>query len=83
MATGAARYDLDRFGAGAFRATPRQDDVMIVAHGDAGLIDGQPYWKCGSYAQMPEPKFVISMGWLCDLRWAILGPRLSRAKGRR
>ena len=31
MATGAARYDLDRFGAGAFRATPRQADVMIVA----------------------------------------------------
>ncbi len=31
MATGAARYDLDRFGAGAFRATPRQSDVMIVA----------------------------------------------------
>ena len=31
MATGASRYDLDRFGAGAFRATPRQSDVMIVA----------------------------------------------------
>ena len=31
MATGASRYDLDRFGAGAFRATPRQADLMIVA----------------------------------------------------
>src|SRR5215216_3862605 len=31
MATGAPRYDIDRFGAGAFRATPRQSDLMIVA----------------------------------------------------
>jgi NADH-quinone oxidoreductase subunit B len=31
MATGASRFDLDRFGAGAFRATPRQADLMIVA----------------------------------------------------
>jgi NADH-quinone oxidoreductase subunit B len=59
MATGAARYDLDRFGAGAFRATPRQSDVMIVA--------GTVTIKMASrirrlYAQMPEPKFVISMG---------------------
>ena len=31
MATGASRFDLDRFGAGAFRATPRQADLMTVA----------------------------------------------------
>ena len=31
MAASASRYDLDRFGAGAFRATPRQADLMIVA----------------------------------------------------
>src|SRR5687768_10200883 len=31
MAVGASRYDLDRFGAGVFRPSPRQSDVMIVA----------------------------------------------------
>ena len=59
MATGASRYDLDRFGAGAFRATPRQSDLMIVA--------GTVTHKMGIrikrlYEQMPEPKFVIAMG---------------------
>src|SRR6202165_4220045 len=59
MATGAARYDLDRFGAGAFRATPRQADLMIVA--------GTVNYKMASrvrrlYNQMPDPKFVIAMG---------------------
>jgi len=59
MATGASRYDLDRFGAGAFRATPRQSDLMIVA--------GTVTHKMGErikrlYEQMPEPKFVIAMG---------------------
>lgn len=59
MATGAAKYDLDRFGAGAFRATPRQADVMIVA--------GTVNYKMASrvkrlYDQMPDPKYVIAMG---------------------
>ncbi len=31
MAVGAAHFDIDRFGAGAFRASPRQADLMIVA----------------------------------------------------
>lgn len=59
MATGAAKFDLDRFGAGAFRATPRQSDVMIVA--------GTVTYKMAPrlkrlYDQMPEPKYVIAMG---------------------
>jgi NADH-quinone oxidoreductase subunit B len=59
MATGASRYDIDRFGAGAFRASPRQADLMIVA--------GTVTYKMGSrlrrlYNQMPSPKFVIAMG---------------------
>jgi NADH-quinone oxidoreductase subunit B len=59
MAAGASRYDMDRFGAGAFRATPRQADLMIVA--------GTVTYKMGSrvrrlYNMMPDPKFVIAMG---------------------
>ncbi len=59
MAAGASRFDLDRFGAGAFRATPRQADLMIVA--------GTVTYKMASrvkrlYNQMPEPKYVMAMG---------------------
>lgn len=59
MATGAAKFDIDRFGAGAFRATPRQADLMIVA--------GTVTYKMAArvrrlYDQMPEPKYVIAMG---------------------
>src|SRR5471032_3506261 len=59
MATGASRYDIDRFGAGAFRATPRQADLMIVA-GTVNLKMAERVRRL--YNQMPDPKFVIAMG---------------------
>ena len=59
MAAGAGDYDLSRWGMEIFRASPRQADLMIVA--------GRVSQKMGPvlrqiYDQMPEPKWVISMG---------------------
>jgi NADH-quinone oxidoreductase subunit B len=59
MAAGASRFDMDRFGAGIFRATPRQSDLMIVA-GTVSMKMAPVVKKV--YDQMPEPKWVISMG---------------------
>ncbi len=59
MATGAAKYDIDRFGSGPFRATPRQADLMIVA----GTVTHKMAPRVKRlYDQMPEPKYVIAMG---------------------
>jgi len=59
MATGAAHYDLSRFGMEIFRASPRQADLMIVA----GRVSNKmaPVLR-QVYDQMVEPKWVISMG---------------------
>ena len=59
MATGASRFDLSRFGMEVFRASPRQADLMIVA----GRVSQKmaPVLR-QIYDQMPEPKWVISMG---------------------
>jgi NADH-quinone oxidoreductase subunit B len=59
MATGSARYDISRFGFEAFRPSPRQADLMIVAgtitHKMAPLVKRL-------FDQMPEPKYVLAMG---------------------
>ncbi len=58
MAAGAARWDLDRFGI-LFRPSPRQSDLMIVA--GTVTLKMAPVVK-RIYEQMPDPKWVISMG---------------------
>ena len=58
MHAGASRYDLDRFGV-VFRPSPRQSDVMIVA---GTLVNKMAPALRKVYDQMPEPRWVISMG---------------------
>ncbi|PFG40365.1 NADH dehydrogenase subunit B [Georgenia soli] len=59
MATGTPRFDISRFGMEVFRASPRHADLMIVSgrvsHKMAPVVRNV-------YDQMPEPKWVISMG---------------------
>jgi NADH-quinone oxidoreductase subunit B len=59
MATAGARYDIERFGAGAPRFSPRQSDLLWVV----GTISQRqaPVLK-RIYAQMTEPKYVIAFG---------------------
>ena len=59
MSMAAARFDLARFGAEVFRPSPRQADLMIVA--GRCSIKMAPVLR-QIYDQMPEPKWVISMG---------------------
>ena len=58
MHAGAARLDLDRYGV-VFRPSPRQSDVMIVA---GTLCNKMAPALRKVYDQMPDPKWVISMG---------------------
>lgn len=58
MATGASRYDFDRFGM-IFRASPRQADLMIVP----GTVNEKIADRVRVlYNQMAEPRWVLAMG---------------------
>src|SRR5262245_48435795 len=59
MATLSGRYDLSRFGAEVIRFSPRQSDLMIVS-GRISIKMMPVLIKI--YGQMPDPKWVISMG---------------------
>lgn len=59
MSVNASNYDLDRFGMGVPRASPRQSDLLVVS----GTVSMKMATRIRRlWEQMAEPKYVISMG---------------------
>ena len=80
MAAGASRFDMDRFGAGAFRATPRQADLMIVA----GTVTYKMASRVTATLQHDARSQICDGDGCLHGRWRpLLQVGLSRGQGRR